>query len=449
MKKLFIVSIAVIMCLALTLPAVAEVKMSGGVNFLAYYYTGSPETQTDARRVATVPGFASQGTPAELAAYGEDPSRGVGDRKTFQMNLSALLTSLRATYTNQKGTYGATIGVYMGQINNWPTNWEIQTGATYMWWNITPTVKLSVGKISQFIGGVGPSSLIEHNEYERDSRTFAAASGSGIYADTVGGVPVAGLTSFGRISTTSIPGAEIDFKVNDMVTVKFGIMDPDDDGTPGITLASNAGGSALEQITFPRLDLSVPIRWGNIYIQPKGSYIKRKYQNVIATSDDSFDCWLIGVDGTVQFGPLQVLGQYTYGKNIGANNYSGPGSTSAWPQVYTDTAGYTHIEDVTDNAWCFQLRWQATPKIAVQGGYGQWVGKSDVNPVVTYDDYHYKRSGWVANLWYSVGPNFFIIPSYSHLNLGQDVRIPAFASDTLEWDYGSVNFYGVGFYMIF
>ena len=45
MKKLFIVSIAAILCLSLALPAAAAVKMSGGVHFLTYYLVGSPETQ--------------------------------------------------------------------------------------------------------------------------------------------------------------------------------------------------------------------------------------------------------------------------------------------------------------------------------------------------------------------------------------------------------------------
>ena len=447
MKKLFIVSIAVVLCLGLTLPAAADVKMSGGINFLAYYLTGTPETQQASAEMSPfgLPGYADKGTPDQLAAFGKpDPS--IDDRKTLQMNLSNLLTYIRGTYTNQKGTYGATIAIHGGQINNWYSGYEVQMGSTYMWWMIMPNVKVEIGKISQFIGGLGPSSIIEHTEYFRSYDPYA------VYPEGIGGTPVAGLTSFGNMSTTSIPGIAIDVKVNDMVSVIFGIYDPDDDGSPGITLVTNAGGTAQEELTFPRLDIAVPIKWGNFYIQPVASYIKRKYENVVPTSDDDFGCWLIGASASVKIGPVTLSGEYVHGKNIGANNYSGPGSTSAWPQLWTDSNGYRHIEDVTDNAWWFQAKWQITPKIYIQGAYGQWKGDSDVSPS-TIDDYNYKRSGYIFNLWYAVGPNFFIVPSYSHENLGSDITYPfdaAFDPDnTLEWSFGEVDFYGVGFYMVF
>jgi hypothetical protein len=407
MKKLCIVSIAAIMCLALALPAVAEVKMSGGVEFMAYYLVGSPETQEAAKSYFDLlPGFLKDGTAAEQALYGN--VNNLDDRKTFQMNLSNLLTNLRATYTNAKGTYGATFGIVGGQTNNWNSGYEIMMASTYMWWQIMPNVNVKIGKIDQFIGGLGPSSIIEHTEYERSYDPYA------VYADKIGGTPVAGLTSFGNMSTTSIPGISVDVKVNDMVSVIFGIYDPDDDGTPVITLVTNAGGTAMEEMVMPRLDIAVPIKWGNFYIQPVASYIKRSFENVVPTSEDEFTCYLVGASGSVKFGPITLSGEYVFGKNIGANNYSGPGSTSALPRLYNDSSGNRHIADIDDKAWWFQVRWQATPQIAVQAAYGQWTGESDVNPASAIDEYTYKRSGYLANLWYSVGPNFFIVPSYSH-----------------------------------
>lgn len=443
MKKLFIVSIAIMMCFALALPAAAEVKMSGGVNFLAYYLVGSPETQEDAKSLGgLLPGFLKGGTPAEQAAWGN--VNNLDDRKTLQMNLSNLLTSLRGTYTNAKGTYGATIGIVGGQTNNWSGNYEITLTSTYMWWMIMPDVKVSIGKISQFIGGLGPSSIIEHTEYERSYDPNAA------YPEAIGGTPVAGLTSFGNMSTTSIPGIAIDVKVNDMVSVIFGIYDPDDDGSPVIALLSNAGTTAKEEIVMPRLDIAVPIKWGNFYIQPVASYIKRSYENVVATSEDEFACYLLGASASAKFGPITVSGEYVFGKNIGANNYSGPGSTSALPRLYNDASGNTHISDIDDKAWWLQVKWQATPKIFVQAAYGQWIGESDVDPTSAVDEYYYKRSGYIANLWYAVGPNFFIIPSYSHLNLGSDIAYDNILPTlTGTWSWGTVDFYGVGFYMIF
>ena len=111
------------------------------------------------------------------------------------------------------------------------------------------------------------------------------------------------------------------------------------------------------------------------------------------------------------------------------------------------------IGEITDNAWNAQIQWQATPKIRVQVGYGQWVGDGDHNPADPDDDRYYKRSGWVANLWYAVGPNFFIIPSYSHLNMGSDVNLQfdeLFGRSTsARWSFGEIDLYGVGFYMIF
>jgi hypothetical protein len=467
MKKLFIVSIAVVMCLALAFPAAAAVKMSGGVHFLAYIWNGSDETSYNSQPLAafSIPGFAVQGTSSELSTYG--PLEGANDRSNLQMNLSNLLTNIRATYVNSKGTYGATLGIVGGQINNYSTFRETSLTSTYLWWKIMPNVKVTIGKISQFIGGLGPSSVIEHSEYERAANTYsynAMGSGdsTGVYPYPILATPVAGLTSYGNISTTSIPGIAIDIKVNDMISVIFGLYDPDADGTPNITLRPAIVGGATQTIEestkIPRLDIAIPIKWGNFYVQPVASYTKQTFNGVLATCPDENKIWLVGGSASVTFGPVTVGGEFIKGENIGDGNYSGPGSTSSTgtPAVYLVT-GFSNtweIGDIEDTAWNIWARWQATPKIRVQGGYGQWVGEGDHNPTITSDDRYYKRSGYVFNIWYAVGPNFFIIPSYAHLEMGQDVRMGhlaslGWASDTLVWSFGDVDLYGVGFYMIF
>jgi hypothetical protein len=260
------------------------------------------------------------------------------------------------------------------------------------------------------------------------------------------------------MSTTSIPGIAIEVKANDMVSVIVGLYDPDNDGAPDITLRGDPNltvGAVQEKTTIPRFDLAIPIKWGNFYIQPVFSYLKKKFDYVDPMCEDEETIWLFGASGSVQFGPVTVSAEYVHGKNIGDANYSGPGSTSGTgtAAIYQDAAGYWKVGEITDNAWWAQIRWQATPQIAVQGAYGQWIGKGDHNPAVTTDDRHYKRSGWVANVWYAVGPNFFIVPSYSHLNLGSDINLEydeAWGfSPSARWSWGTVDFYGVGFYMIF
>jgi hypothetical protein len=444
MKKLFVVMTAAILCMAIVLPAAADVKMSGSVNALVYYYSGTPETDPASNTNPWVPGFATA-PAALLPAWGN--TNLVNDRDEFQMNVSNLYTSLRGTYVNSKGTYGATIGFVGGQINNWYSGYETSLSTTYMWWQITPMIKFSIGKISQFIGGPSPSSLIEHTEYYRAYDPY------GVYPNAVGGTPVAGLTSFGNISTTSEPGAEIDFKINDMVTIKLGIYDPDDDEGVEVALLSTWGGTAPEETKMPRFDIAVPIKWGNFTFMPFGSYLKKTYDQVAATvADDSFTIWVLGASGSVKFGPLTLSGEYTKAQNSAAGNYSGPGSSSWVPRTSYVVNGITQISDVDIQGWWGQIAWQATPKITVHLAYGEAEGESEVDPTSVIDDYYGKRSGWIFNVNYAVAPNFHIRPSYAHLNLGEDCTIDTLSNalgQMVTWSYGEIDMYGISFLMLF
>jgi hypothetical protein len=144
-------------------------------------------------------------------------------------------------------------------------------------------VTLKIGKIDQSIGASSPSSIIEHNEYERmyqtytDSSNLTNAAGvgglTGQYPDVIGGTPVAGLTSFGNLSTTSQPGIEAMIKVNDMISVGIALFDPDDDESDVVTSLTGGSGTfiAPEETKLPRIDLFIPIRFGNFTFQPGGS----------------------------------------------------------------------------------------------------------------------------------------------------------------------------------
>jgi hypothetical protein len=439
MKKFLIAAIAAVFCLGIVLPAAAQVKMSGGVLLDMYWFTASKETESTGP-FGAIPGVVQGGTTL------------FNDREELQIALNDVLSNMRITYTSKDKSYGGTFGIIGGQINNRGTYQLVQMAQTYLWWQFLPNVRFKIGKINQDIGGLGPQTFIADAEYDRQVvPEYAKGPGKTLRGTYI----VAGILA-GNMATTSQPGMQAEIKINKMVTLKLVAFDPDDDetDTDNFTLVSTrgAGTTATQECNIPRFDVLLPVKYQNLYAQPKFMWLRKDYDQVAPNQDSEFDCWLVGVDASAVFGPFTFSGELIYGENLGAANTSGGGSTTMGPWAYADAAGYTHIVDTEDTQWFLQVKYQITPQIWVYGYYGEFEGQNDNNPTTAVDDNLTERESYGLNLWYAVAPNFFIIPQWTHYGYGDKNTYGAISTllgAKTTFDLGDVDIYGVQFYIVF
>jgi len=422
MKKLFIAAMAAMLCVCFTLPVAAEVKVSGMVWVDAYIRDISEEL--------------AQGGVAPGATAVHD------GRKDFQIGTPLDRTYVNFSYANSKGVYGANLTIFAGSINDYDNTADLNSQA-YLWWKPMANLMLRAGKISQFIGGLGPNMPIGDNEYYRNIIDTTAQVNN--FAAT-NQVPVG--IAFGNLHTSSKPGFDASYKINDMFSVNVGLFDPDYDGTDNdrFTMLSTrgAGTTAYGEGILPRLDVSVPIKAGNFYIQPKAGWLRKEYDQVAAPREDEFDIWLVGADASYKFGPVTILGEYVYGENLGAGNFTG-GLTTLGPAAYdADGDGIAErIVDIKTTLWFGEIQWAVTPQIMIYANYGQldWEDPGITGPAALEIE---QRSFFSVSMRYALAPNFFVHPAYIRNDSGET----KVGGNTIS-DNGYTDYYGVAFYMIF
>jgi len=436
MKKLLVVALAAMMCLCFVLPATAEIKLSGGV--WADFYVRS----FDKFAIAAANGS---------AAAGANPTTSYSGRSDTQFNSPTGLSYINFAYTNAKATYGGLLSFSIGQINHMDNSKDLQGNYAYMWWQIAPNAKIRMGLIDQFIGGLYPSTWIGNSEYYRFERGDSSQPQPGANRPT-NFVPV--MITYGNLHSSARMGVDLTYTINDMVSLKVGLYDPDVDGSylnAGSTqlLATN-GSIAMADSKIPRIDVGVPIKIGNFYFQPKGGWLRTTFSDVGlnaggGTQEDSFDTWLLGIDTSVVLGPVTLSGEYVYGVNLGGTNYTSGSYSLTAPFTYLDGAGNTKIDKEKSQAWWAQVMWSVTPKVALYGNYGQFVSKAD-RSASTLDDRYWKRIGYGLSLRYAIGPNFFAVPAWTHVETSDDTYV---GGPTVHYYLGKLDIYGISFFMLF
>ena len=440
MKKLLIVALAAMMCLCFVLPATAEIKLSGGV--WADFYVRS----FDKFAMAAL---------NNVPATGPTPTTDFTGRSDLQFNSPTGLSYINFAYTSAKADYGALLSFSMGEINHMDNSKDLQGNYAYMWWKVAPMATVRLGFIDQFIGGLYPSTWIGNSEYYR----FERADSGQMQPLPIRGrnfVPV--MITFGNLHSSARMGADLAYTINDMVTLKIGLYDPDVDGSDlnsGATqLLGTNGFQAYSDSKLPRIDVGLPVRIGNFYFQPKGGWLRTSFNdvglNALGNSqDDSFDTWVVGIDASVTLGPITLSGEYIYGQNLGGTNYT-VSSYSFAPYTYLDgptgTTGNTKISETDDQAWWFQIAWAATPKIMLYGNYGQFKSTDDRNPFIITDDRLWKREAYGVSLRYAIAPNFFVVPAWTHAETMDDTYV---AGPDYHYLTGAIDMYGVSFFMLF
>jgi hypothetical protein len=411
MKKFIILVLAAAFCLAMVLPASAEVKVGGMIGFDIY----------------------SNYQDEALKAGGVSPPNAVNlvnDERNTQMNTYTYTNYLTFKYTGKDGSYGATTGIYMGKRNDdsfttadgsAPLVWVFDVMDNHIWWKPMPDVKLKFGHQAQIIGGPAPPGILGSLD-----------------------VVVVGITAGNIAHTSNRFGITADIKINDMVSLIVGMYDPDDDGTASLgTVPDSLGGFADEELDIPRFDIALPIKYGNFSIRPAASWVPRDYDQVAFNADDDFDIWELAVSGKYTYGPLALTGEIATGENMANANYAGPVSSGA--ATWVDAAGYTHIEDGEGTGWWLNLAWTINPKMNLNLFYGTQEEENDVSPALI-DDIERERTHYGFRFNYYIASNFMFIPSYIHWDYGDDNLL---AGTGLRTDSGSEDVIGAGFLVYF
>ncbi len=310
MKKLLFIALSAALCLAVAMPAMAKVSLSGMLT-TDYYYIDQDEN-------------VGNGSPA--GRLGESLGR------TF-FNVPQALNRLTAQYANDdnslRGYIQVRAGVGTGQGTTESVVWE------FIWidWQINPANYLRFGKQTQAFAIMAPQQYL--------GQASAHIVGAG-FGNVHGG--------------TARVGARWYTKFSDAVRMEVALYDPDNDNAeaPLIGAPSIPTASITEENTIPRLDVALPMTFGNFTIEPSGTYLSQDYTNIAGGADDSLDIWALCVGLNFGMGMFSFQGEITYGQNLGNGNYVGGG----YPASGYDSNGDGFVDKVSDTdvlSWWAQV----------------------------------------------------------------------------------------------
>jgi hypothetical protein len=384
MKKLCIIALTAVFCMGFALPAMADLNFSGAITF-------------DLWRMS----------------YDED----AGDRDTTQFEIYTPINYLAASYTNSDKNLGGRFTVYMGRVND--EAWTYDGGQNYIWWKPQPKLRITIGNQNQIVGGhVGPPSHLK---------------GSDIIV----------LITYGNLHTSTKLGITGDYKINDMVSLKVGLYDPDDDGTVPITLPAAAGATVIDETSLPRIDFGLPIKYKlagtDLSVMPKASFLTKSFKNVAAGSDDSYTITTFGFDGRVKFGPVTGMFEFHLASNIAGGNYTG-GWTG--PLTYLDASGNTNIADTDTTLWWLGVNYAFNPRMGIDVFYASLEDTND-GGATALDDYERTRSSYGLRFKYAILANFLIYPHLQFYDYG-DTTVGGAATDN-----GSATQIGANLWLAF
>jgi len=418
MKKLCVGILAAICCVAFVAPVLAEVKVEGMIQTDVYYYQQSKE------RIQG--GFIKDGR-----AYAQD------DWSTTRIAMPQPTNRITVRYTGEDKVVNGYIQIRAGgsRANNAvgpgvPN--ESQMSWEYAWidWHVNPSLYFRFG---------------------RQDQTFANA-----YATWQGlgwnEAQIIGL-NYGNITAQSRDAVRAFIKFNDNVRLEVQILDPNAENYGGTELALNTRRTgaltttALESNTLPRFDVSLPIKVANFTVEPGFTYLKQEWDQVIAGDDDSYDVWGATLGASAAFGPFSLMGEITYGKNLGpASSHWGAGNGQA--TTWVNTAGNTLIEDGETLAYFIQAQFDFGP-FAIQGIFGQNKGQNDGSPVAKdAREWDITQTMYGLNFPIKVTKTFTITPSIFYYD-DDDSAFVGTLSTTANIDRGSKMIVGAAFNLVF
>jgi hypothetical protein len=373
-KKLFFIFLIPALCPALATPAMAKASVYGLVLFDAYYWRQSAEAV------------------AGGVAAGAAVPPGVDDLSTVNFNMPKAYNRFGLRWANDDNTLRARVELRGGGIGGG----SVAGGDAYLnyaWidWQLSPNFYLRLGRQTQAFAIMYATTLLGASAFH--------TLGLG-YGNVHGGS-----------SRDSIRGY---FKFSDTVRMEVQLLDPDSSDPPELTLpsAGSAAGTttitatASEENTIPRIDVAVPITFGNWVIEPSGSLHTSNYAQVFPGTDDSYDSWGLALGIKAGFGIFSFTGEITVGENLAGAGYGG--CFGCGPLAYVKGAGSPArgIEDTQALAWFAQIDAKFRD-VTLRGIYGQQRTENDGNPAVVGDENERTRRFYGVVLFF---PGFTIIP---------------------------------------
>lgn len=346
MKKFFVISVAVLFCLGMTLPAMASVKVGGMITQDVYYFhMDAADAYSGAAGGTGYGHFDSVGLPSYPNPY-INPQ---GSFSAFDINLPQALNRLWVSYANDNNTIRGYIQVRGGNgLQSHYLNDIQNPGSTVVWnyawidWVVSPKDFFRFGRQTQAFSIRAP------DQFMGEARGHIVGMN---YGNLNGGASRDGVRWYHTFT--------------DQVHFELGIYDPASNGADALgsspntpTIVNGNAATITEQSVLPRVDVTAPLFFGPLTIWPSFTYLKQKYDNLAPGDVDSFTIWGGSVGAQYVIGPVVLNGEATIGKNLGAGNYAG--DAVAKPAVYGST-GTTQINDASVFSWWFQAGYKVGP----------------------------------------------------------------------------------------
>jgi len=418
MKKLFLLALTCVCCLALALPAMAQVKV-GGMVTLDWNYIDRDEA-----RAANVAGTAPIGVaPAQL-----NYDNGYED---MRMEMPMVINFLQVSYVSKDKVVSGLVRWRLGSAGASGTTGAINLYYAYLNYKFSDMFSMRFGRQDTILAPMSVSQL----------------SGFDSWGHIVG-------IGWGNENHTSLrDGITAQFNLSPMIALKLGIFDNQTDNAEAPvgfgTNPSPVGAvppTVREENDVPRFDVALPISWNFLKIIPSFSYLTQEYDQVIAGSQNDIDVWAAALSAHAAFGPFSITAEVVFGENLGVGSYSGGSLLNSNLTAYLDAAGNWQVQDSDDMAFFVDLAFKFGPA-TLHGIYGQLNSESEGNPIVGLDaaEYDITRQMYGLACPITIGGGFSIRPELFFYDFDDD----ALMAGAQNMDLGEETVFAVLFMLNF
>ena len=354
MKKLFLLALTCICCLALTIPAMGGVKVNGMITMDWNYI------DRDEARAAG--GFIAPG----VVNY---------DNGLEQMNFEfpMPLTFLQVSYTSKDKVVSGLMRWRLGSGGALGGTGLLNLYYAYINYAFSDRFSMRFGRQNTVLSPMSPSQLSGFDSWGH----------------------IVGIGHGNQNHTSLLDGIVATIKMSPMISLKVGIFDNDTDTAEAVvtaagTLAPVPAAALREENTLPRFDVAIPITIANFKIIPSFSYLKQEYDQVAPGNDTDVDVWAGALSARAGFGPFSITGEITFGENMGVGNYNasptylaftGLGTGIGGPKNYADAAGFNRIAEEDNVLWFVDLAFKFGPA-TLHGIYGQSNAECEGSPLI-------------------------------------------------------------------
>lgn len=412
MKKFFLLAVISAFCLALAVPAMADVKLGGMI---------TSELNFDSKDAA----YSMGGWPKGVA----NPNN---SWNSLSFDIPMVVNFIQAAYTSDDKTVTGLIRYRFGGSQGGSGNGANAINLYYCYINYTFSEDFSMrfGRQDTLLAPFSPSQY----------------SGYAQWLHIVG-------IGFGNENDTSLrDGMTAKWKINPMIGLNVGIFDPQTDNAENPTFPLNLpalpGTVVREKNDLPRFDINLPLTIANFQIIPSFAFLKQNYDQVAPGNQDGINIWGAALSARAGFGPFTITAEVTGGRNLdllGSAWTIAPITLGAGPagvnnRAYKDAAGNVQIEDSKNIEFFFDLAYKLGPA-EVHGIYGYQNYKVDADPgIVPLKPSDITRQMYGIAVPIAVGGGFTVRPEVFIYEYGSDAEVAGRYFDLGKETIASVMF---------